>query len=376
MRTRVVPGTPSRLPPLSRTAGPPLLEPGGRLLFAERALVEAKLHQEGQRLPHRAARADPEDGHDLVPVEVGAEPVELLLLAQLRDAGLELVHAPGQRAGLGGVAGRAVTAGQLVEQIEVGTGVPHVAAHRLVGPAQLVGVEAQVQLDQAHHGVDVGRRVVQRLHARARHARADHFVVMERHAAVGDGARARLADVVEERREAQQPVAATSCPPRRTCGRGRLCGGESDPVRARGRAAREGILGPGRCARRTTAHPTARRASASCPARRGCARPRQWRAGRACARLPPTSAGSGSRLKRAAKRAARNMRSGSSPKEISGSSGVRRRPAARSPSPSKGSMSSMSGRRRASALIVKSRRDRSTTMSSPKVTSGLRDSGT
>ena len=72
-----------------------------------------------------------------------------------------------------------------------------------------------------------------------------------------------------------------------------------------------------------------------------------------------------------AKRAARSMRSGSSPKEISGSSGVRSRPAARSPSPSKGSISSMSGRRSASALIVKSRRDRSTAMSSPKRHLGL-----
>ncbi len=84
-----------------------------------------------------------------------------------------------------------------------------------------------------------------------------------------------------------------------------------------------------------------------------------------------TKAGSGSSAKRAAKRAARSMRSGSSPNEISGSSGVRSRPAARSPSPLKGSMSSMSGRRSASALMVKSRRDRSTSMLSPKLTSGL-----
>ena len=85
-------------------------------------------------------------------------------------------------------------------------GVAHVAAHRLVGPPQPVGVEAQVQLDQPHHGVDVGGRVAQRLHARPRHARADHLVVVEAHAAVGDGARARLADVVEERGQAEQPV--------------------------------------------------------------------------------------------------------------------------------------------------------------------------
>ena len=88
------------------------------------------------------------------------------------------------------------------------------------------------------------------------------------------------------------------------------------------------------------------------------------------------NAGSGSSEKRAAKRAARSMRRGSSPNEISGSSGVRRRPAARSPNPSKGSINSMSGNRSASAFMVKSRRDRSTARSSPKVTSGLRESGT
>ena len=36
--------------------------------------------------------------------------------------------------------------------------------------------------------------------------RADDLVVVEAHAAVGDGARARLADVVEQRGQAQQPV--------------------------------------------------------------------------------------------------------------------------------------------------------------------------
>ncbi len=92
--------------------------------------------------------------------------------------------------------------------------------------------------------------------------------------------------------------------------------------------------------------------------------------------MAATRAGSGVNEKRAAKRAARSMRRGSSPKDTSGSSGVRSRPAARSPSPSKGSMSRMSGRCSARALTVKSRRDRSSSMSSPKLTSGLRDSGT
>ena len=120
----------------------------GRLLLAERALVEPQLHRKSRPGRHRPG-ADAEQLHDLVPVEVGSQRDELLLLAQLRDAGLQLVHAARQRPGLGGVAGRAVAAGQLVEPVELVAGVAHVAAHRLVGPAEPVGVEAQVQLHQS-----------------------------------------------------------------------------------------------------------------------------------------------------------------------------------------------------------------------------------
>ena len=74
-------------------------------------------------------------------------------------------------------------------------------------------------------------------------------------------------------------------------------------------------------------------------------------------------------------RAARIMRNGSSRNDTSGSSGVRRRLAARSAAPPNGSTSSGSGSRNAIALIVKSRRDRSASMSSANATSGLRLSG-
>ena len=62
-------------------------------------------------------------------------------------------------------------------------------------------------------------------------------------------------------------------------------------------------------------------------------------------------------------------------------SGVRSTPAARSATPPKGSMSSGSSpatpvTRSAMAFTVKSRRDRSASMSSAKDTSGLRESGT
>ncbi len=71
-------------------------------------------------------------------------------------------------------------------------------------------------------------------------------------------------------------------------------------------------------------------------------------------------------------RAARSMRSGSSLKDSSGASGVRSRAAARSATPSKGSISCRSGSDRAMALTVKSRRDRSASMASANTTSGLR----
>ena len=79
-------------------------------------------------------------------------------------------------------------------------------------------------------------------------------------------------------------------------------------------------------------------------------------------------------------RAARSIRSGSSVKDTSGDSGVRSTPAARSATPPKGSMSSGASpsapvTRSAMAFTVKSRRDRSASTSSAKVTSGLRESG-
>ena len=98
---------------------------------------------------------------------------------------------------------------------------------------------------------------------------------------------------------------------------------------------------------------------------------RRWRS---CS-IAPTSSGSGASPNCATKRAARSMRSGSSRNDSSGASGVRRRRAARSTAPSKGSTSSGSGRRSAIAFTVKSRRERSVLMSSEKATSGLRLSG-
>ena len=99
---------------------------------------------------------DAEVVHDLAAVEVGADGVRAPPAAsQLGDALLELVHPPGQRGGLALVAGGAVAAGQLDQLVELVAGVADEPAHRGVGPAHRVGVEPQVQVHQLAHGLDV-----------------------------------------------------------------------------------------------------------------------------------------------------------------------------------------------------------------------------
>ncbi len=96
------------------------------------------------------------------------------------------------------------------------------------------------------------------------------------------------------------------------------------------------------------------------------------------ARTAAVSSGVGSSRYPAMKRAARNMRSGSSPKLTSGAIGVRSVRVARSTAPSNGSMSAGSPvstvSSRAIAFTVKSRRERSLSISSANTTCGLRES--
>jgi len=75
----------------------------------------------------------------------------------------------------------------------------------------------------------------------------------------------------------------------------------------------------------------------------------------------------------AVKRAARMMRNGSSSKDCSAVTGVRRSWPARSSIPPVGSTKLRSGRRRAMALTVKSRRVRSPSSVVPYSTCGLRE---
>jgi hypothetical protein len=124
------------------------------------------------------------------------------LLAQRGDARVEVVHAPVQRPRPGPVPGGAVAAHEMVEVVEQRAGVAHVAAHGAVGPAHGVRVDTQVEVDQTGHLVDHLARVPQRPEPLLGHARPDHLVVVEADAAGADRAGLGLADVVEERGEA------------------------------------------------------------------------------------------------------------------------------------------------------------------------------
>ena len=111
--------------------------------------VDPQLEQVPVGLADLAPGTDAEQLHDLVAVEVGADRVELLLLGELVDPGLQLVVRPPQPLGLAPVAGRAVGPGEHVQPVELVAGVPDVAAHRRVGPLPAaVAVEPQVQLDE------------------------------------------------------------------------------------------------------------------------------------------------------------------------------------------------------------------------------------
>src|SRR5207248_7284499 len=99
-------------------------------------------------------RLDTEEGHHLAAVERRADAIELLLLTEPRDALLELVDAPVQRPRLRLVPRRAILANEVVERLEQRTGVAHVAAHRPVGPAHRIGVDAQMEIDEARVVVD------------------------------------------------------------------------------------------------------------------------------------------------------------------------------------------------------------------------------
>src|SRR5713101_6215352 len=88
----------------------PRVETGVGVRLADRAFVEAGFEQEVEGVAHHTSRLHPQMIHHLTAVERRADGIELLLLAQLRDADLEVVHPPLERARPVLVAGSAVAA--------------------------------------------------------------------------------------------------------------------------------------------------------------------------------------------------------------------------------------------------------------------------
>ncbi len=85
--------TPEPRDSTAAVGGPPRVQAPAGLFFAQRALFQAELEQEVERLAHDRARGQTQVVHDLAAVELGADGVELLSRPQLDDAALELVHA-------------------------------------------------------------------------------------------------------------------------------------------------------------------------------------------------------------------------------------------------------------------------------------------
>ena len=292
---------------------------------------------------------------------------------QLRDPRLELVHAAGERRGLPRVPRRAVATRQLVEVVEQRTRVAHVAADRAVGPAHPVRVEPQVQLDELGDVVD------------------DVVRVPQRHAGVGGpSARRRRRGSGTSRlaaRSQRVPGLPTSCSSAESrsfsrgdvfattaivCASTSLCrwigscsssialssgrNSSASLVRAINQSPADGSSATQQL-RQLVAD--ALRADDLAGAR-ASARPRARGRHRARSRASRRSAPRGA--------CAAGRRRTRSPARAACAAGA----AARSARPPCGSISSGSSSAIAIALMVKSRRDRSVSMSSENVTSGLR----
>src|SRR5690606_2617189 len=114
------------------------LPPGAQLrpgaLLAERSMLHPQLEQVLVRLAHLPTGRQVQQLHDPVPVEIGADPADLLLLRELVDALLELVVGAGEGTGLALVAGGDVRAGEAVEVLEQVPGIGDITAHGRVRP--------------------------------------------------------------------------------------------------------------------------------------------------------------------------------------------------------------------------------------------------
>src|SRR5664280_1943050 len=93
----------------------PRAEPLACLVRVEWTLVHAQLEQPAIRLPDERSGWDAERLADLCAIQIGTDPVELLLLAQPRYAVLKDVVGMRQGRSLALVAGRAVRAHEHVE---------------------------------------------------------------------------------------------------------------------------------------------------------------------------------------------------------------------------------------------------------------------
>jgi len=178
--------------------------------MAERAMLYPLFEQVPVGLPDGGPGRDAENLHDLVAVQVGTQPVELLLRRKDGDSPFQVVVGTLKPLRLLPVPGRAVGPGQHVQPGEQGAGIAHITADGGIGPLAVgVSVEPQVEPHERGHVRDHGGREAKRGQPFARHGRPDHLVMVERHpAARQQAACLGLADVMKQRGQPHHQVAA------------------------------------------------------------------------------------------------------------------------------------------------------------------------
>ena len=91
--------------------------------------------------------------------------------------------------------------------LQLVAGVAHIAAHRRIGPARLaIAMKAQVLFDELAHRVHHGLGIVQCTQPLARQLGAHDVVVVEGDLVAVQPPGGRLADVVQQRRQADHQV--------------------------------------------------------------------------------------------------------------------------------------------------------------------------
>lgn len=165
-----------------------------------------ELEQELQGLANGTTGGEAQSRHDGCTIEQRSLGRAAFLLVKRRDTSLELIDVVLKLEPLLRVPGGAIRSDELVQGAEQMTGVAGVSANGGIRPAIGIPLEAPGEADEL---CDIGHELIveaQLAHPPLGHLGADRLVVTERHAPVLERAGPRLADVMEQRAQAQPEI--------------------------------------------------------------------------------------------------------------------------------------------------------------------------